>query len=65
MNAVSTFQQLSNDISEEYKILSQYRPSLKEECLELDKLRLQKAGLESIVREFQNNNESLQRTGTG
>jgi hypothetical protein len=61
LNAVSTFQQLSNDISEEYKILSQYRSSCKEERLELDKLRLQKVGLESIVREFQNNNESLQR----
>ena len=61
LNAVSTFQQLSNDISEEYKILSQYRLSCKEERLELDKLRLQKVGLESIVREFQNNNESLQR----
>jgi hypothetical protein len=61
LNAVSTFQRLGNDISEEYKILSQYRSSRKEECLELDKLRLQKAGLESIVREFQNNNESLQK----
>jgi hypothetical protein len=61
LNAARTFQQLSNDISEEYKILSQYRSSRKEECLELDKLRLQKVGLESIVREFQNNNESLQK----
>src|SRR6476620_11504384 len=61
LNAVSTFQQLGNDISEECKILSQYRSSRKEECLELDKLRLQKAGLESIVKEFQNDNECLQR----
>jgi hypothetical protein len=31
LNAAGTFQQLSNDISEEYKILNQYRSSCKEE----------------------------------
>lgn len=33
----------------------------KEERIELDKLRLQKEKLESILREFQNSNEDLQR----
>ena len=61
LNAARTFQQLSNDISEEYKILNQYRSSCKEERLELAKLRLQKEKLESIVRQFQDNNESFQR----
>jgi hypothetical protein len=61
LNAVTTFQQLSNDISEESKIVDQYRTSCKKERLELDKLHLQKIGLESMVREFQNNNEYLQR----
>ena len=61
LNAARTFQQLSNDISEESQIINQYRSSCKEERLELDKLRLQKVKLESVVREFQNNNEGLQR----
>ena len=60
LDAARTFQQLSNDISEEYKILDQNRASRKEERLELDKLRLQKSKLESFVRHFQNNNESFQ-----
>ena len=55
-----TFHQLSNDISEESKIVDQYSTSCKKERLELDKLRLQKIGLESLTRQFQNNNESLQ-----
>ena len=61
MNAVGTFQQLSNDISEESKIIDQYRSSCKEERLELAKLRLQKEKLESLVRQFNDNNESFQR----
>lgn len=60
LNAVRTFQQLSNDISEEYKILDQHRASRKELCLELNKLRSQKIGLESMVKRFQNNNENFQ-----
>jgi hypothetical protein len=46
LDAVRTFQQLGKDISEEYRILNQYRTSYKEECLELAKLRLQKEKLE-------------------
>ena len=49
------------DISEEYRILDQYRASCKEECLELAKLRLQKEKLESVVSQFQNNNEDFCR----
>ena len=37
-NTARIFQQLSNDISEESKILNQYRSSCKEELLELSKL---------------------------
>ncbi len=61
LETARTFQQLSNDISEESKILNQYRSSCKEERLELSKLRLQKEKLESVVRHFHDNNESLQR----
>ena len=61
LNAVRSFQLLSNDISEQYRILWEYRISCKEERLELAKLRLQKEKLESVVRQFQNNNEGLQR----
>ena len=61
LNAARTFQQLSSDISEEYKILNQFRSSCKEVRLELAKLRLQKEKLESVVRQFHDNNESLQR----
>ena len=60
LNAASAFHQLSNDISEESKIVDQYRTSCKKERLELDKLRLQKIGLESMIRQFQNNNECFQ-----
>jgi hypothetical protein len=60
LNAVSTFQQLSNDISEEYNILNQYRSSCKEERIELARLGLQKEKLECLVRQFQNNDESFQ-----
>ena len=42
LNAVGTFQRLSNDISEEYRLLNQYRTTREEEHLELDKLRIQK-----------------------
>jgi len=61
LDAARTFHQLSNDISEESKILNQYRSSCKEKRLELAKLRLQKEKLESLVRQFHDNNESLQR----
>jgi hypothetical protein len=61
LDAARTFHQLSNDISEESKILNQYRSSCKEERLELAKLRLQKEKLESVVRQFHDNNETLQR----
>jgi hypothetical protein len=61
LNAAGIFQQLSNDISEEYKILEEYRSSCKEERLGLDKLRLQKVELESMVRQFQDSNENLER----
>jgi hypothetical protein len=57
LNAARTFQQLSNDISEEYKLLEQYRLSCKEEHIELAKLRIQKIRLESNVKQYQNNNE--------
>ena len=60
LNVARTFHQLSNDISEESKIVDQYRTSCKKERLELDKLRLQKIGLESMIRQFQNNNECFQ-----
>ena len=61
LNAAGTFQQLGNDISEEHKILNQYRSSCKEERLELAKLRLQKVKLEFLVKQFQNNNEDFRR----
>jgi hypothetical protein len=61
LNATKTFHQLSNDISEEYRILNQYHSTCKEERIDLAKLRLQKVKLESLVRQFQNNNENLQR----
>jgi septal ring factor EnvC (AmiA/AmiB activator) len=48
LNAANTFQQLSNDISEEYKTLNQYRASSREESLNLAKLRIQKVNLEFI-----------------
>ena len=60
LNAAGTFQQLSNDISEQYNILDKYRSSCKEERLELARLRLQKVKLESL-RQFQNNNEDFRR----
>ena len=61
MNAAGTFQQLSNDISEQYNILDKYGSSCKEERLELARLRLQKVKLESLVRQFQNDNEAFRR----
>jgi hypothetical protein len=61
LEAAGTFQQLSHGISEEYKILDRYRSSCKEELLELGKLQLQKEKLESVVKEFCDNNESLHR----
>ncbi|MGA7899577.1 MAG: hypothetical protein WCA39_12030, partial [Nitrososphaeraceae archaeon] len=61
LDAARIFQQLGNDISEEYKILNQYRSCYKEERLELAKLRIQKIKLESLVRQFQNNNEDFCR----
>ena len=61
LDAARTFEQLSSDISEESQILNQYRSSCKEERLELAKLRLQKEKLESVIRQFNYNNESLQR----
>ena len=61
LDAARTFEQLSSDISEESQILNQYRSSCKEERLELTKLRLQKEKLESVIRQFNYNNESLQR----
>ena len=39
----------------------QYRSSCKEERLELARLSLQKEKLESLVRQFQNNNEGFRR----
>ena len=44
-----------------HKILNHYRSSCKEERLELAKLRLQKVKLESLVKQFQNNNEDFRR----
>ena len=61
MNGAGTFQQLGNDISEEHKILNQYRSSYREERLELARLRLQKEKLELIVKQFQNDNEDFRR----
>jgi hypothetical protein len=61
LNAAGTFQQLSNDISEISNVLDRYRTSCEKERLELDKVRLQKIGLESIIRQFKDNNESFQR----
>jgi chromosome segregation ATPase len=61
LNAARTFQQLSNDISEKHERLNQYRSSYTQERIELDKLRSQKERLESVVRQFHDNNESLQR----
>jgi len=61
LDAARTFEQLSSDISEESQILNQYHSSCKEERLELTKLRLQKEKPESVVRQFNYNNESLQR----
>jgi hypothetical protein len=61
LDAARTFHLLSNDISEEFKILNQYRSSCKEERFELARLQLQKEKLESVIRQFQSNNESLQR----
>jgi septal ring factor EnvC (AmiA/AmiB activator) len=61
LNAARTFQMLSDDISEQSRLLEEYRSSCREVRRELDKLRLQKIELESFVRQFQNNNESFQR----
>ena len=61
LSAAGAFQQLSSDISEEYRLLQEDRSSCKKERLEVDRLRLQKVELESIVRQFQDNNESFQR----
>ncbi len=61
LEASRTFQQLTGDISEKHEILNQYRSSCKEERLELAKFRLQREKLESVVRHFHDNNESLQR----
>lgn len=61
LDAVRTFQQLGNDISEEYRILDQCRSSCRGERLELARLRLQKEKLELIVKQFQNDNEDLRR----
>jgi hypothetical protein len=52
LNAARTFHLLSNDISEESKILNQYRLSCKEERLELAKLRLQKEKLNLLLDSF-------------
>ena len=41
--------------------MDQYHISSKEERLELAKLRLQKVKLESLVRQFQYNNEDFRR----
>ncbi|HEY7572954.1 MAG TPA: hypothetical protein VH796_16465 [Nitrososphaeraceae archaeon] len=60
-NAAGIFQRLSNDISEESKVLDHYRESCKKERLELDKLHLKKIRLGSLVRQFQDNNKTLQR----
>jgi hypothetical protein len=57
LNAAKTFQQLSDDISEEHKTLNQYRSSSREESLDLAKLRIQKVNLEYMVKQFQNNSE--------
>jgi hypothetical protein len=60
LEAAGTFQRLSEDISEESMLLEGLRSSCKEKRLELDKLRLQKVELESMVREFLNSHDSLQ-----
>lgn len=52
LNAARTFQQLSNDISEESKILDKYRSSCKELRLELAKLRLQKQNQNLLLDNF-------------
>lgn len=61
LDAARIFEQLSNDISEECKILNQYRSSCKEERLELARLGLQKEKLELIVKKFQNENEDFRK----
>ncbi len=61
LDGARTFQQLSRDISEEYKILEQHRTSCKEERLELARLRLQKEKLDSVVRQFQDNDDGFRR----
>jgi hypothetical protein len=59
LNAARTFQQLSNNISEENRILDHYRSSCIEERLKLAKLRIEKVRLESIVKQFWNSKEYL------
>jgi hypothetical protein len=56
-NAVRTFQELSDRISDEYKTLSQYRLFSDQKKQEIDKIQSTKLRLEELVEYFQNNNE--------
>ena len=53
LNAVRIFEQLGNDISEEYKILKNVVPLAERSRLELLNCELQNEKLEFIVKKFQ------------
>ena len=57
LNASKNFQQLGNDITEEHRILDHYRDLRIEEHLGLTKLRIENVRLQTVVKQFRNNNE--------
>jgi hypothetical protein len=57
-NAARIFQDLNDSISDEYKILNQYRLIRNQEKQETDKTHLTKLRSEELVESFQDNNEA-------
>src|SRR5215211_1901453 len=60
-NAAKTFQDLNNQISDEYKTLDQYRLFCKQQKQEIDKILQQKTGLQEYIECFQKNNNAYFR----
>jgi hypothetical protein len=60
-NAAKTFQDLNNQISDEYKTLDQYRLFCKQKKQEIDKILQQKTGLQEYIECFQKNNNAYLR----
>jgi hypothetical protein len=57
-NAARTFQELSDQISEEYKTLNKYRSLVEQKKQEVQKLNQQKMRLELLIECFLNSNEA-------